>query len=90
MPTLEETFAEWECLAEKGSRFTCSRSRREKVTIDVEELLAWCKSRGLSVNASARSQYVAELVRKRDLHYRHRCLTLCTLGCEVLTAVTNS
>ena len=40
----------------------------EKVIIDVEELLVWCKNRGLSVDASARSQYVAELVRKRDLH----------------------
>ena len=66
---LEETFTEWESLAEEKLRDLRAQGLdAEKITIDVEELLVWCKSRGLSVNASARSQYVAELVRKRDLH----------------------
>jgi hypothetical protein len=65
---LEETFAEWESLAEEKLRDLRAQDLdAEKVTIDVEELLVWCKSRGLSVNATARSQYVAELLRKRDL-----------------------
>jgi hypothetical protein len=66
---LEETFAEWESLAEeKLLDLRAQGINAERVTIDVEELLVWCKSRGLSVNATARSQYVAELLRKRDLH----------------------
>jgi hypothetical protein len=64
---LEETFAEWEGLAEEKLRGLRAQGLAvEKVTIDVEEFLAWCKSRGLSVDASARSQYVAEVLRKRD------------------------
>jgi hypothetical protein len=66
---LEETFAEWESLAEEKLRDLRTQGLdAEKITIDVEKLLAWCKSRGLSVNAGARSQYVAERLRKRDLH----------------------
>ena len=66
---LEESFAEWESLAEEKLRDLRAQGLdAEKVTIDLEELLAWCKSRGLSVDASARSQYVAELLRKRDRH----------------------
>jgi hypothetical protein len=66
---LEETFAEWESLAEEKLRDLRAQGLdAEKVTIDLEELLAWCKSRGLSVDARARSQYVAELLRKRDRH----------------------
>ena len=65
---LEETFAEWESLAKEKLRDLRAQGiRAEKVTVDVEELLVWCQSRGLSVNASARSQYVADLLRKRDL-----------------------
>jgi hypothetical protein len=65
---LEETFAEWESLAEEKLRDLRAQGvDAEKITIDLEELLTWCKSQGLSVNASARSQYVAELLRKRDL-----------------------
>jgi hypothetical protein len=65
---LEETFAEWESLAEEKLRDLRAQGLdAEKITMDVEELLVWCKSRGLSVNASARSQYAAERLRKRDL-----------------------
>jgi hypothetical protein len=66
---LEETVTEWESLAEEKLRDLRAQGlNAEKVIIDVEELLVWCKSRGLSVDATARSQYVAELLRKRDLH----------------------
>jgi hypothetical protein len=66
---LEETFAEWESLAEEKLRDLRAQGLdAEKVTIDLEELLAWCKSRGLSVDGRTRSQYVAELLRKRDRH----------------------
>jgi hypothetical protein len=66
---LEGTFAEWECLAEEKLRSLRAQGLNvEKVIIDVEELLAWCKSRDLPVNGSARSSYVADLLRKRDLH----------------------
>ena len=35
-----------------------------KVDIDTEELLAWCRSRNLPVNARARAGYVTEKVQK--------------------------
>lgn len=35
-----------------------------KVDIDTEELLAWCRSRNLPVDAKARTQYTVERVQK--------------------------
>ena len=66
---LEGTFAEWEQQAEEKLRALRAEGLEiEKVIVDVEELLAWCKSQNLSVDGVARSKYVAELVRKQDLH----------------------
>jgi hypothetical protein len=66
---LETTFAEWEALAEEKFRALLAEGMNvEKVVVDIEELLAWCKGRGFSVDASARSHYVADLLRKQDLH----------------------
>jgi hypothetical protein len=66
---LEATFAEWESLAEEQFRaFQAQGTNVAKVIVDVEELLALCKGRGLSVDAGARSHYAADLLRKQDLH----------------------
>ena len=66
---LEATFAEWEALAEEKVReLQAEGVNVEKVIVDIEELLAWCQGRGLSVDASARSHYVADLLRRQDLH----------------------
>ena len=64
---LEETFAEWEALAEQTLRSLRAQGMNvDKVMIDVEELLVWCKDRGLPVNASARSHYVTALLRRQN------------------------
>ncbi|HTN73241.1 MAG TPA: hypothetical protein VMO00_19330 [Methylomirabilota bacterium] len=66
---LENTFAEWEQLAtEKLRSLRAEGLQVKKITVDVEKLLAWCLSRGLSVDSTARSQYVSEVLRKRNLH----------------------
>ena len=66
---LERTFAEWEQQAEEKLRALRAEGLDiKKVTIEVEELLAWCQNRVLSVDASARSHYVSDLLRKRDSH----------------------
>jgi hypothetical protein len=64
---LEETFEEWRAIAEKAMRdFEARFVFPEKVLVDVEELLVWCRERKLPVNGTARSQYVAWLLKKRD------------------------
>jgi len=66
---LENTFAEWEQLAtEKLRSLRAEGLQVKKIIVDVEKLLAWCLSRGLSVDSTARSQYVSEVLRKRNLH----------------------
>ena len=39
----------------------------EKVEVDVEEMLAWCRERGVEVDAEARAEYAADLLRRRTL-----------------------
>lgn len=65
---LEATFAAWESRAAEMLRSLQAQGMNiEKVIVDVEEILAWCKDRGLPFDASARSGYVAELLRRQDL-----------------------
>jgi hypothetical protein len=37
----------------------------EKIDVDVEELLAWCRAEGLEVNGKARARYAAEALHQR-------------------------
>lgn len=37
----------------------------ERVTIDVDELEAWCRSRGWPINEKSRSRFIAYLLRRR-------------------------
>ena len=37
----------------------------EKIDIDVEEVLAWCNERGLSMNTQSRAKFVAERIRQK-------------------------
>lgn len=62
---LEETYEEWLNEASQTVRILKSIGASfEKVDVDVEELLRWCKDRGLSVDANARSGFAAEKVQK--------------------------
>ena len=58
---LEDTHREWLRNSEKAIR-ELNRNGIEsvKVPLDVEELLHWCQSQNLPVDAEARSRYVTE------------------------------
>lgn len=65
---LEATYDDWLPEAEKF----VNRMRRlgmavEKVEMDVEELLAWCRQQGRFVDADARATYAAVLLQRRLL-----------------------
>lgn len=64
---LEETYREWQDYAEQALKdFAARGGLLEKVTVDTEELLAWCKERGLKVNAKSRSLYASWLLQEKD------------------------
>lgn len=61
---LEESFEEWvELAARRYEKMRREGLRLQKV--DVEELLKWCKGRGIPVDASARSEFAAHKLRER-------------------------
>jgi hypothetical protein len=63
---LEQTFGEWVTNAEESlQEMRKAGVYAEKVEIDVEELLAWCRAQDREVNGGARSQYAAEMLRRR-------------------------
>lgn len=64
--TLGETYEEWVANAERAVReMRRAGIHAEKVEVDVEELLAWCKARNRDVDGEARAQYAAEMLRQR-------------------------
>ena len=64
---LDDTFEQWERSALDALR-TLERhgQRAEKVHIDVNALVSWCKGKGLPVNGASRSQYVSFVLQQRD------------------------
>jgi hypothetical protein len=63
---LEETYEDWVASAEESLR----EMRKvglyaEKVEVDVEELLAWCRAQGRDVDGETRAQYAAVMLRQR-------------------------
>ncbi len=64
---LEDSYDAWLTEAERVLGSGDLRIPFEKVDVDVEQLLAWCNENGRPVDAKARAEYVAELLRRRDL-----------------------
>jgi len=63
---LEPTYEEWEKLAAtKFQELQAQGVSVEKVDVDVEELIVWCRSRNVPINAAARSNFAAEKVRQK-------------------------
>jgi len=63
---LAETHAEWVASAEESLREMRKRGiHADKVEVDVEELLTWCKARDLKVDSGARAQYAAKMLHQR-------------------------
>lgn len=64
---LEETYGEWQILAEKALKDFAARGLPvTKVSVDTEELLLWCNERGLKVNDDSRSRYASWLLQEKD------------------------
>jgi hypothetical protein len=62
---LEETYEEWVRNAENSIReMRKSDVRPEKIDVDIEELLLWCKAHNYSVDSAARAQYAADKLRQ--------------------------
>ena len=63
---LEETYDAWLQTAERMIRDGMPPEVRvERIDIDVEEVLAWCTTHGLPMNAASRSRFVSERVRQK-------------------------
>jgi len=65
---LEETWDEWRDIAEEKLRELRARGLTvEKVVIEVERLAKWSEEAGRTIDGAARSEYAAELLRKRHM-----------------------
>jgi hypothetical protein len=64
---LDDTFEQWERSALDALRTLERQGQRvEKVYIDVEAFVSWCRAKGLPVNGASRAQYVSIVLQKRD------------------------
>ena len=63
---LEATYADWLTVVEKSLRkLAASGVGAERVDVTVTELQQWCELEGCRLDASARSAFAAELLRRR-------------------------
>ena len=64
---LEATYAEWERDSKKALRQLRQGGLNViKVPVEIDELLDWCQSRNIPVNANARSQYAAYKLQQQN------------------------
>ena len=64
---LEETHEEWLAMMKRTLRSLREAGiRYQLVEIDVEELVSWCKRKGLPVNGSSRAEYATRLLQQRQ------------------------
>jgi hypothetical protein len=60
------TYEQWEQGAREAVRTLEGRGQTpEKVHVEVESLVSWCKEQGLPVNGESCAEYVSQLVRRR-------------------------
>ena len=63
---LDDTYEQWHEAALDAVRLIeCQGQKAEKVHVEVESLVSWCKERGLPVNGESRAQYVTQIMRRR-------------------------
>ena len=62
---LEESYEAWVAMAERAiRRLEAAGMLIERVPVDAEELIAWCKDRARPIDSSARAEFVARQLRK--------------------------
>jgi hypothetical protein len=63
---LEDTYEEWEANAKKGlRRLTRPGFEPQRIDIDIEELIRWCKLKNRPVDGAARSIFTAEKLQEQ-------------------------
>ncbi len=64
---IEDTDEEWIQGANKSiSRLQSQGMKIRKISVNVEEMLAWCNERGVPLNAESRAEYAARLLADKD------------------------
>ncbi len=65
---LEESYEAWVAMAERAiRRLEAAGMLIERVPVDTEELIAWCKDRARPIDSSARAEFTACQLRKVHL-----------------------
>ena len=63
---LDASFEQWKQGALKAVRMIESEGQTvEKVHVEVESLVSWCKEKGSPVNGESRAEYVTQIMRRR-------------------------
>ena len=63
---LDDTYEQWERSALDAVRTLERQGQRvEKVHVDPEALVSWCKAKALPVNGASRALYVANVLQQR-------------------------
>ncbi len=63
---LDDTFEQWEQSALKALRkFEAEGLLVERVPVQVDALVTWCRSEGLPIDGPSRAKYVAHVLKER-------------------------
>src|SRR3970282_1470560 len=63
---LDDTFEQWKQSAlEAVQTIEREGQKVEKVHVEVESLVSWCKEKGLSVKGKSQAAYVTQIMRRR-------------------------
>jgi len=63
---LDDTYERWQQGALDAVQMIEREGQKvEKVHIEVESLVSWCKANGLPVNSKSRAEYVTQIMRRR-------------------------
>jgi len=63
---LDDTYEQWQQSALQALQTIEREGQRvEKVHIEIESLVSWCKEKGLPVNGKSRAEYVTQIMRRR-------------------------
>jgi hypothetical protein len=64
---LDDTFEQWERNALDAVQALERQGQRiEKIYVDIDAFVSWCKSKRLPINSASRAQYIAFVLRQRD------------------------
>jgi len=63
---LDDTYEQWEQSALDAVQMIERQGQKvEKVHVEVESLVSWCKEKRLPVNGKSRAEYVTQLMQRR-------------------------